>query len=154
LGNARACPPGTNRVGERLRHVPQQPDAVFDRAAIGIVAEIAVVPQELVDQIAIGAVQLHAIKASRHRIFCGMHIIADQAGDFVKPQCTGLRIGLFAGHRMRLARRFCRRSGNGLIAIQEIGMHQPAHMPELEDNASARIVHRVRHWLPRFNMRV
>jgi len=51
LGNAHACPPGTNRVGERLRHVPQQPDAVFDRAAICVKTVVRNILQKLVDEI-------------------------------------------------------------------------------------------------------
>jgi hypothetical protein len=45
-----------------------QADAVFNRAAIIIVTEIGITAQELVEQIAIGAVDLHAVKSRRHRI--------------------------------------------------------------------------------------
>ena len=50
-------------VGHGLRHLAEQADAVLDRPAIIVVAQIAAVAQELVDQIAIGGVDLDAVEA-------------------------------------------------------------------------------------------
>ena len=62
-----------DRVGDGLRHLAEQAHPILDRAAIIVVAQVGPVAQELVDQIAIGAVDLDAVEAGprspwrRHR---------------------------------------------------------------------------------------
>ena len=51
--------------GHGIGHFQHQPGALFAGAAIGVGAMIGAVLQELVEQIAIGAVNLHAVKAGR-----------------------------------------------------------------------------------------
>src|SRR3546814_17791454 len=60
---------------QRLGDFAEQADAVFDRAAIVVVAQIAAIAQELVDQIAVGPVQLHAVEAGALPILGGLCII-------------------------------------------------------------------------------
>src|SRR3546814_20366378 len=63
--------------------------SVFDRAAIIVVAQIAAIAQELVDQIAVGAVQLDAVEARPLRIFRRLGIIGDDARDFAELERAG-----------------------------------------------------------------
>src|SRR3546814_6788354 len=74
---------------QRLGHFAEQADAVFDRAAIIVVAQIAAIAQELVDQIAVGAVQLDAVEAGALRIFRRLGIIGDDARDFAELERAG-----------------------------------------------------------------
>ena len=46
-----------------VRHFEHEPGAVLDRAAIAVVALVAAVLQELVEQIAVRAVDLDAVEA-------------------------------------------------------------------------------------------
>jgi hypothetical protein len=46
---------GANRVGDGLRRLTQQPDAIDDGAAIRVVAKVTAVAQELIDQVAVEA---------------------------------------------------------------------------------------------------
>src|SRR3546814_9019199 len=71
---------------QRLGHLAQQTDALCDRPAIIIVAQIGAVAQELVDQIAIRGVQLDPIETGALRIFGSRHIVADDARTFVEAQ--------------------------------------------------------------------
>ena len=61
-------PVGADDGGDRLRHLAQQPDAVLDRAAIIVVAQVGAVAQELVDQIAVRGVDLDAVEPGRERV--------------------------------------------------------------------------------------
>ena len=58
-------------VADGLEHLASQAKPVLDRAAIIVVAQIGAVAQELVDQIAVGAVDLDAVEAGRDRIAGG-----------------------------------------------------------------------------------
>ena len=52
-----------DHVGDRARRLDEETDAVLDRAAIGVVAKVGAVAQELVDQIAVRAVQLDTVES-------------------------------------------------------------------------------------------
>src|SRR3546814_17888938 len=54
--------------------------------AIIVVASIAAVAQKLVDQIAIGAVELHPVEPGPLRIFGGFHIIGDHPWHLAQPE--------------------------------------------------------------------
>src|SRR3546814_1604350 len=66
---------------------------LFRSPAIVIVAQIAVVAQELVDQIAVGAVKLNPVEARLLRIFGRLDIIGDHARNLVEPQRPGFLQG-------------------------------------------------------------
>jgi len=72
-----------DRIDHPLRHFAQQPHPVGDRTAIAVVAEIGIVAQELVDQIAVRGVDLHPVEAGTDRIAGRIGIIVEYAGDLV-----------------------------------------------------------------------
>ncbi len=87
---------GPDGPRDGLRHLPQQPDAISDRAAIGVGPEIGIAAQELVDQIAIGRVDLDTIEAGRHRVARSFRIIAEQPRDFIKSERPRFLVVLLA----------------------------------------------------------
>ena len=50
---------------DRVGHLEHEAGAVLDRAAVGVVAVVRAILQELVEQVAIGAVDLDAVEAGR-----------------------------------------------------------------------------------------
>ena len=55
----------------------------FSGAAIIVVAQVGAAAQELVDQIAIGAVQLDAVEAGLAGVARGAFVVVEDAGDVV-----------------------------------------------------------------------
>ncbi len=47
--------------------------------------------QELVQQIAVGGVDLHAVKIGVHGTTGGVPVVPDQIRHFIEPQCPGRR---------------------------------------------------------------
>src|SRR3546814_21159600 len=103
--------------------------SVFDRAAIIVVAQIAAIAQELVDQIAVGAVQLDAVEARPLRIFRRLGIIGADARDFAELERAGDFIFEPARGGVRLARRLPRRCRHGRLAVVEHRMDDAAPVP-------------------------
>lgn len=58
-----------------------QPRAILEGAAIGVTAVVAAVAQELVEQIAIGAVDFHAVESRLQSVARTVAILLDDAGD-------------------------------------------------------------------------
>ena len=111
------------------------------------IAVVGVVAQELVDQIAVRAVHLHAVEPGGERVPCGMRIIVEQPRNLRRlERARGLEI-LLAIIRVRLASRRGRRGRHRLPADHR-GMHLPAHMPHLHHDPPARGVDRIGDELP------
>jgi hypothetical protein len=102
----------------------------------------------LVDQIAVGGVDLDTIEARRQRIAGGALIIVEDARDLVQPQRPRLGIRLLAGIGVRLARSRRDRGRDRSLPVQIIGMNDTAHVPELGEDAPAGPVHRPGDRLP------
>jgi hypothetical protein len=95
LGERRtAVRSGPDHPRHRARDFAEEPDAVLDRAAIIVVAAVGAVAQELVDQIAVGGVDLHAVEAGRGGVRGGAGIIVDDAGNLLDRQRARLGIRL------------------------------------------------------------
>ena len=81
------CMPTRSGAPDRddgVRHFQHQPGAVLDRAAVGVGALVAAVLQELVEQIAVGAMHLDAVEAGGLGVLGALAIGLDDAGDFVE----------------------------------------------------------------------
>jgi hypothetical protein len=117
-------------------------------AAIFVGAKIAVVAQELVDQIAVGGMDLNAVEPGLHGVACRMPVLVKQRGNFVQAQRARLRIWLPAVVGVSLAGRGRRGRRNRRLAAEVARMHQPAHVPKLAKNAPTSRVHRLRHVAP------
>src|SRR5690606_42011755 len=64
--------PISDRLRDRLGDLQHQPGAVLDRSAIGIGALVGAVLGELVEQIAVGAMNLDAVEAGFDRVQRGL----------------------------------------------------------------------------------
>ena len=110
---------------------------------------VRAVAQELVDEIAIGAVQLHAIEAGTDRIARGGRVIVLHTGDIIERRGARLAIGV----RLLVIGR-ARRRGRQRRHADHVGARQAAHVPDLRDDLAARLMHRRGHRLPRLDLLV
>jgi hypothetical protein len=126
----------------------QQADAILNCATIIVVTEIGIVAQELIEQIAIGAVDLDPVETGGHRVTRGVYVVADQARNFVESQRAGLDIILLAFDRVGITRRFRGGRGDRLRAAQKVRMDKAAHMPQLQDDTAIGLMNRIGNGLP------
>ena len=112
------------------------------------------IAQELVNQIAIGGVNLYAIKTCCDRVFRGVGIVRHDARNFGNVESAGLGIFLLALCRMGITGRRGGRGRNTWRAAQEIRVHKTAHVPQLQDDPSARVMDSLRHGFPCCDLRV
>jgi hypothetical protein len=66
----------------------QEARAVFNGAAVLVGAVVAVVLEKLIDEVAVGGVQLDAVKAGIPGALRGLTVVLDDAGDFVDGEGT------------------------------------------------------------------
>ena len=95
---------------------------------------------------------LDPVKSGDDGVLGSPDVVSDDAGNFDELECTGAGIGLFAGCRVGVARRFCCRRGNRCSTAEKIRMNEAAHVPELQYDSTACIVNGVRHGLPRLDL--
>src|SRR3546814_9559498 len=79
-------PVGADFLRHSLGHLDQQASPVLDRAAIGVGAHVRRLAQELVEQIAIGAMHLDTVEARLARVGGRRPEILDDAGDLVRSE--------------------------------------------------------------------
>ena len=134
---------------DHLRHFQHQLGAVLDRAAIGVGALVAAVFCKLIQQVAVGAMDLDAVETGCQRIRGAALEVLDDAGDFRQRQFARLgdigegvvdeRLALGADRRGRDRR--------AVIRLQR-GVRDAADMPDLDEDAAAALVHAVGHLAP------
>ena len=84
-----AHPTGAPHGGDRVRNFQHEPRAVFDGAAVVVGAPIRAVLQELIQQIAVRAVDLDTVKARALGVLRALLERRDDAGDlfpFQRPR--------------------------------------------------------------------
>jgi hypothetical protein len=59
---------GANRGADRVDDFHQEPTAILDATAVAVRASVGLVAQKLIDQIAVGGVDLHAIEPGRQGV--------------------------------------------------------------------------------------
>ena len=144
-------PVGADRIDDGAGHFPQQPHAIVRAAAIVVAALVDAVAQEFVDQIAVRGMDLDAVEPGRDRVAGRLSIGVKQMRDFGNLQRARRWIILVALIGMRMARRSNRAGRHGIFA-RHGRMHQPAHMPQLRDDATAGLMHGVSDRLPPFDL--
>src|SRR5258706_11073637 len=146
IGNAIGRQPYADAVGaphldRGLGDLDQKSHTVLDRAAILIGAQIGVRLQELLDQIAIGAMDLDTIEAGLKRIARGLPVGIDHAGDLAGLERMRRLIGhglSVSRHRLQVSRSRPRRWRDRQHAAGlERGVRNASDMPELEKNHAA-----------------
>ncbi len=132
----------------RVRGLQQQPRPVLDRSAVAVGAQVGAVLQELVEQIAIGAVQFDAVEARRLGVGRRAAEVLHDPGDLLGLQRAR---GDERPLRPQQADRPFRGDGAGphrRLAIQEIGVRDAADVPDLHEDPAAPVMHRLGHLLP------
>ena len=145
-------PVRTPDIDKSGQYLSQEPGAIFDAAAILVLTQVSTIPQKLVDQIAIRAVQLHTIEAGFFRILRRLTIVFDHASDLLLRQFARLLVILTTIESVSVSGSLCCACRYGCIAAQEVGMYQTAHMPHLENNLPTLFVHRIGNQFPAFDL--
>jgi hypothetical protein len=147
--NAQADAIRTPDAADRLDHLEHQAGAIFQRAAVGAGALVAAVAQELVEQVAVGAMHLDTVEAG------GLGVLGRraEAGDDARQ----FRVVEYARHDVGLLALRCMhgivgdRQGAGtdwLFAVVEQRMAGAAAVPDLQEDAAAGRMHGIGDQLP------
>src|SRR5690606_10570330 len=132
---------GAHRANDFLRET----GAIFQRTAVFIVALVGTFPEELVDQVTVGAVDLDTIKTQRlgiaRRFGKGTHHILDV-----------LARHHMAAHLARLVHAGRAVAGHVLVRANAGATHG-ADMPELRNDATTSLTHRTDHLPPALQRR-
>ena len=132
-------------------HFHQEARAVRNRAAISIGAQVGVRLQELLDQIAIGTVNLDAVETGLERVLRGLPVGIDHAWNLGCFKCARRLVGhglAVRRSRLQIGNRHCRRRNRQHAARLERGMRDAPDMPELQKNDSALGMNGVDHLAP------
>jgi hypothetical protein len=119
-----------------LQHLQQQPGPVGHRSAVGTLAPVAAVPQEGVQQVAVGAVDLDPVEAGVDGVAGRLPEPRHDPGQFIVGQLPGDDVGLLPLRGVHLV------TGDGdrarrhrLTAPVEQGVAGPPAMPDLQHDA-------------------
>ena len=135
---------GPASAADHLRNLQHQLGAVLDRAAIGIGALVGAVLGELIEQIAVGAVDFDAVETGRQRIRGAALEILDDPGDFRKRQLARLGdVGEGAVDKGLALGADRRGRDRGAAVRLQRGVRDAADMPELDEDAAAALVHAI-----------
>ena len=134
---------------DRLHHLSQKPCPLLDAAAVVVGAEVGLRLQELVDEVAVGGVNLDAVKPGGPRPGGSPAVVGHDGGDLPGLEGSGRLVGFLAERRVdAVAVDLHGRSRHRRAAAVEVAVRGAAHVPELEEDASARRMHRRRDDLP------
>src|SRR5262249_17455404 len=150
-GSARRDPdtdaPGTPDAHERPDHLEKEPRAVLDRAAIAVCSLVAVVLEELVEQMAIGGHELDAIEAGLLRIESSGAVLLDDPGNlgrFQSPVRRRLRKAIWSDNEDAWIRPIGGIDrGSDRLLPRHGDMGCAASMPELSEHVAALGMHRI-----------
>ena len=128
---------------DRICHVEHQARAIFDRAAVAVGSLVAAVLQELIEQIAIGAVNLDAVETGRLRVLGALTKRLHHARQLLGLQRSRRRVGTLRAQQahMSLRRDGAGRNGKRAAVIARVG--DASDMPQLQQHPAACRVHGV-----------
>lgn len=138
-----------------IEHFEHQTGAIFNRAAVGAAALVGAVAEEFVEEVAIGSVDLDAVKTGRFGVLGGFFEAGHDAGDLVVAEFTRRDVGFLAFGRVNFIAGD--RNGAGshrLGSAIEQGMAGTTAMPELEHDLAAFRMHGIGDGFPAFHLRV
>src|ERR1035438_3681356 len=144
--HALGAPNRDHSIGD-LKH---QSGAVLNRSAIFICTTIGSVLQKLIEQIAIGPVYLHTVKASHLCVLCSIAEGLDDARNFGRLKCARRHIVGNWTHQTHMARGPDSAGSNRKFTFQKARVRDAAHMPELCKNAAPCLMHCLCHQFPGF----
>ncbi|MCY1506190.1 hypothetical protein D9M68_404290 [compost metagenome] len=141
--------------GHRLGDFAEEAQAVGQRAAVPVGAVVGLGIDELVDQVAVGAMQFDPVETGVQRIARGLGVVADDAVDLLHAQCARRRVldhladavlrpaPLDIDEHLHAFRDLGRgRYRRGIARLQR-GVRHAADMPELGEDAPAGGMHGV-----------
>ena len=136
---------GADGVRASLDDLEEQPRAILDRAAIGVGAMVGPVAQKGVEQVAVGAMQLHAVESGLDGAGRGIAEVVDNAGDLVQfERARRRRVDEALVGDEGLGSRPDRGGPDGrLTVLLEACVRDAAGMPKLNDDGPAFGVHGV-----------
>jgi hypothetical protein len=124
-----------------VRDLKQEPSAILDSAAVRVVTLVCAVLQELVEQIAVRAVDLDAVEAGRLGVLGPAPIGLDDARNLLGFKGSRRDVSTLRAHQAHVALRRDRARRDRKRAIMIDGVRDPPDMPELEQHAPASRVH-------------
>ncbi len=142
-----ADPVHADFVADGGQHLGHEAQSAVDRSAVGIGAEVGAVAQELVDQIAVRAVDLDAVEPGDDGVARGPGVIGDDPPDVVVAGRARFDIRLLAFVRVGEIGRASGRRRHGLHPA-DARMDHPAHVPQLGDDAPTLAVNGLGRELP------
>ena len=131
---------GAHRGARRGHDLERKAPAFFRRPAPGVRSGVARGAHELVDQVAVGAVDLDAVETQPLGVSRGLAEGLDHGLDFRRRQCATAQAAVVGADFDRAA--------TGLGAAGGAGNAHRAGVPELRDHVAAGRVHRVDDALP------
>ena len=146
--HALGAPDGDHRIG----YFKHESGTVFNRSTVCVRTMIGSVLQELIDQVAIGSMNLHTVKASQLCVLCSLAEGLNDARDFGRLKCAWRHIIDSGTHQAHMASGSDRAGCNRQFSIKKAWVRDAPHMPELCKDATAGMVHRLGHQLPRLDL--
>ena len=133
-----------------IHHFQGEAAHVLRGLAVLIAAQVAGVVQELIDEVAVGTVDLHTIEARLDGVGGGLGVILDQLDDFCHRQGAGHLICQLAHARHRALETDGGRGQH--LGLMEEGVGEAAHVPELGEDLAPLGVYGIGHLLPSCNL--
>ena len=128
---------------DRICHLEHQARAILDRAAVAVRSLVAAVLQELIEQIAIGAVNLDAVETGRLRVFGALTKRLHHARQLLGLQRSRRRVGTLRAQQAHVSLRRDRAGRNRKRAAVIARVGDASDMPQLQQHPAARLVHGV-----------
>ena len=139
-GEVHADAAGAQDIDAGIGDFEQKAGAVFDGAAVVVGAVVGGVLQELVEEVAVGAVDFDGVETGLLGVFGAEAEGGDDAWDFREFKGPGRDEGLLRAHVADVAAGRDGAGGNWELAVEVDGVGDAAHVPELEEHAAAGMV--------------
>ena len=138
--------------GDGIDDLQQETQAVFERSAVFVRAVVGGVLEELVDEIAVGGMEFHAIETGGFGVLRAAAELFDDVLDFGNCQRMRGDEVFLRPDEADVTCRGDRAGGDGQFAIEIERVRDPADVPELEENAAAVFMHGAGDELPSLDL--